>query len=617
MRPLSTLFPALLPTLLLSLSLSAAAQDIPAARVVLPWQDFKTLWEAGHAPKDKLPPAPRAYAISSAEYVGSVDGEAAVFRATLKVDVLNAKGWTAVPILPTSVALRSAKVSGRDASVYLDSGWYTFITDKSGPVSIDLEFAVTTFDEGGLAGFSFALPQSGGTQVELSVPSDDDLDFDVANAQQVTNVHRGGRRVMRALLPADGNLSVSWQRSTESTDATQSARTPRIYAEHQALVGVGEGLLTGRSIINYSILFAGTDTFAVDLPADVTVLDVTGQGLGDWSVTEQDDRKVVTASLNFQAKGAYALTLDYESPFPDGGGSVTLPDLHVRGAERVKGFVGVDARSNLEVKAGDATIARLVDVRDLPAAILGQTDWPVLLGYRYGKEGWSIPIEVLQHDDVDMLVTIIDQAAATTVITPDGRRMTQVTYAMRNNRAQFLSLEMPAGATPWSTFVGGKAVKPALGDDGRLLIPLARSQASGGDLARFAVELVYVEDGGSADGGANNHFAATLPSADIPATAVAWTVYVPNQAKLRKASIDGTLRQVDWFTPIDLGGVSSDQAVAQVQQQAQALYDSDAMGAGVQPVRVALPIDGTPLFFEKLLVMSDPLQVDFDYRLKR
>jgi len=599
-----------LPLLLLALGLPASAQDIPTARVVMPWQDFKTLWEKGQAPKDKPQPAPRDYAIANARYVGSVEGEATVFKATLKVDVLKREGWAAVPILPTSVALRSARINGKDASIYLDRGWYTFLTDQPGATTIELEFAVTTFDEGGQAGFAFPLAASGGTAVELSVPSGDDLDFTVAGAQQVTDVSRGDRRVMSALLPATGSLSVSWNRATESVEAP--ARQARIYAEHQALIGVGEGVLTAHSIVNYSILFAGTEAFDVDLPADVTVLDVTGQGLGEWTVHDEGERKVVHAALNFEAKGSYALTLDYERPLAEGGGTLTLPDLHVRGAERVKGFIGVDARSNLEIKPGVAIGARTVDVRELPAAILGQTDWPVLLGYRYGKEGWSIPVEVRQHDDVDMLVTIIDQAAATTVITPDGRRMTQVTYAMRNNRAQFLELAMPAGATPWSTFVGGKAVKPALADDGNLLVPLARSQASGGDLARYAVEIVYVEDA-SPDSGV---FSATLPMADVPATAVAWTVYVPTAAKVHKGSIDGTLRQVDWFTPIDLGGVSSAEAVAQVQQQAQALYDSNAGSGGVQPVKVVLPIDGTPLYFEKLLVMGDELKVSFDYTLK-
>ncbi|RME27100.1 MAG: hypothetical protein D6798_05360, partial [Deltaproteobacteria bacterium] len=605
-----------LPTTLLALLLhpgiaDAQAEPLPDARVVMPWQDFRTLWERGQAPETPPRPAPRAYAISRARYVGRVEGEATVFSATLRVEVLNEDQWTAVPLLPTSTALRSARIRGQDAPIYLDGGWYTWVTDQAGTVTIDLEFAVSTFDEGGQSGFAFRLAPSGATEVELSVASDADLDFEVAGAQQVTERQRGDERVMTALLPATGNLSVAWERAVD--EVAEVAREPRIYAEHQALLGVGEGILTGHSTVHYSILFAGTDEFTVDLPRSTTVLDVTGQGLRDWTVTEEGDRKVIHAALNFVAEGSYALQVDYEQPLPEGGGRITLPDLQVRGAERVKGFIGVDARSTLEVRPVEATVARPIDVRELPAAILGQTDWPVLLGYRYGKEGWSVPVEIRQHDEVDMLVTIIDQAAATTVLTPDGRRMTQVVYAMRNNRAQFLALALPEGATPWSTFVGGKAVKPARAEDGRLLVPLARSQTGDGDLARFAVEMVYVEDSDTAGPGV---FAASLPRADVPATVVAWTIYVPADARIQKHSIDGTLRRVDWFTPIDLGDVTSAEAVAQVQQQANALFDSDAMAAGVQPVRVALPIDGVPLYFEKLLVMGDPLQVGFRYQLK-
>ena len=50
----------ILPLLLaLSLALPAHAQDIPTARVVLPWSDFKTLYEKGLAPKDIPEAAPR------------------------------------------------------------------------------------------------------------------------------------------------------------------------------------------------------------------------------------------------------------------------------------------------------------------------------------------------------------------------------------------------------------------------------------------------------------------------------------------------------------------------------------------------------------------------------
>jgi len=612
---MSALIRSLALALALALPLVASAQDsLPAARVVLPWDDFQQLYERGMAPKDKPEPAPRDVVISRAVYNGKVDGESVVFQARLSVDVLKRDGWIVTQLLPTSVGLRSARVGNQDAAIFMDNGWYWLVTDKKGTINVDLEFAATVWDSSGQQGFAFAMAPSGGTEVAVTVPSQDALNVTVANAQQVRQDSGPAGRVIHALLPATGNLSVSWQRKAAESAEVQTAR---VYAEHQALVGVAEGLMSVRSTVQYSILHAGVDKLSVSLPESATIVDVTGQGIRDWSVSKKDNRAQIDVALNFEAKGAYTLIVDYESRLPEGSGSITVPDLRVNGVERVKGWIGVDARSSLEIKPGEGGGVTPVDVRDLPAAILGATDWPVLFGFKYNKAEYSVPLTIQSHAPVDLLVTLIDQASATTVLTPDGRRMTQVVYAMRNNQAQFLRLKLPAGATPWSTFVAGRSVKPGRADDGRVLIPLMRSQTSGGELAQFSVELVYVEDGKAPDAGGKGSFSAQLPTADVPSTGVAWTVYLPRDATLKSKTVDGSLRRVDYFTSIPVPGQVGGQPAAQVAAQANAQYEGEAMAQGVQPVRVTLPLDGQPVFFERLLVVDEPLTVSFDWKASK
>jgi hypothetical protein len=609
-------------SLLLAWAVAAPAlaqSDIPAARVTLPWSDFRVLYEKGLAPEDPPEAAPRDYAISRAVYAGEVSEESTAFELNLRVEVLKDKGWVTVPLLPTTVALRSATLAGKDAPIFLQDGWYRLVTDKKGVLDLKLVFAVSTWESGGQNGFSFSMAPSGGTQVTVTVPAENTLDFQVANAQQTQRSTRGDRQVLEALLPATGNLSVTWQRAAEEVvegDPEAVAEAPRVYAEHQVLVGVAEGLMQCTSAVHYSILHAGVESLSVDLPADVTVLDVKGNGLRDWSVEQAKDRNIITAELNYEAKGSYSLYLNYEKPLPEGSVSASVPDLQVRGVERVKGWVGIDARSALEIAAGAVQNASTVDVRELPTAILGQTNWPVLLGFKYRKQDFAIPLEIRQHEDVDMLVTIVDSLAATSVMTRDGRRMTQLVYSMRNNRAQFLRLEMPENVEVWSTFVGGRAAKPARGEDGRLLIPLARSQASGGALASFAVEIVYVEDGVEPDAKGGGTFAASLPVAGVPSTQVAWTVYMPYEAKIKDKSVETTLRKVDYFTSVSTAGYAMDAMAvnAEVQMQAAQTFSGEATAAGVQPVRVSLPIDGYPTYFEKLLVLDEPLEVSFEYK---
>ena len=134
----------------------------------------------------------------------------------------------------------------------------------------------------------------------------------------------------------------------------------------------------------------------------------------------------------------------------------------------------MQAIGNLELSAGAVKGAAVVDVRTLPPSILGVTGTPVLLGFKYLGEDAAIALDVSEHEEVDVLVTLLDQAEATTMFTRDGRRLTRVAYQVRNNRRQFLRLDLPDGAELWSASVAGKTVQPAAGSDGRLMIPLVQ-----------------------------------------------------------------------------------------------------------------------------------------------
>jgi hypothetical protein len=338
-----------------------------------------------------------------------------------------------------------------------------------------------------------------------------------------------------------------------------------------------------------------------------TLVDVTGSGIRDWTLSDDD---LLTVELNFAAEDAYSLALVMESAIEEGSFSASTPLVEPIGVERSKGWVGVEALGTLEVEAGDTTGVTAIDVRLLPGAILGITSNPILLAYKYLGTGASLPLEVTQHEDVAVLVTLLDRAVATTMLTADGRRLTSVKYRVRNNRKQFLRLSLPEGARLWSADVAGRSVQPARAADGRILIPLVRSQSSGGALADFEVGLVYVEEGTPPSSKGTGSFRASLPSVDVPVTYVSWTVYSPWQAKIRKKTFDGSLRHVSGlsqpYTGADLGMIN-----APVQQRSSM---GGGMGTGALPVAVSVPLEGRPVHFEKLLALGEELWVGFDYR---
>ena len=243
------------------------------------------------------------------------------------------------------------------------------ITDAKGIIEVDLEVAASVFEANGQSSLSFPMARSGGTTVRLDVPSESDLEFVVGDSRFLKDEDVRGVRRMEAVLPATGNLSISWQREVGDVEegGTDGAQERRMYAEVHTLAGVAEGVLSGHSDVNYTIVHQGTEHLTVTLPADVTVLDVTGSGIREWKVSEAEGAQTVDVDLNFEAIGSYRLMLDYEQALSEDGGDLEVPRIEVSGVERVKGFVGVAALSTLEVVAGDASGARKIDVREQAA----------------------------------------------------------------------------------------------------------------------------------------------------------------------------------------------------------------------------------------------------------
>ena len=604
----------LLPLLCLLLAAPAGATETESVTMTL--DQFLALYEKGRPPPTPEPLPPRDFTLSSARYDGEVittDGEpvSAVFTARVRVEVLKPEGWVRIPVAPTEVALRSAKIGGREATIVPDGAWLTLVTDRRGAFDLELDFAVRVSTHEGRSSLGFTLAPSGVTTARLAVPSDDLLDFSVTNARLQDVREERGQRVVDAVLPGTGSLSVTWQRALP--DVIEEGVPALMHAELATLATLGDGLLEERTTARWTILQGTVERFRLAVPEGVAVVEVAGTGVRDWRVQDQ----ILTIDLNFQAEGAWSAELLLERLVHEGGEALTIPLPEPMDVARSKGWVGVAARGTVELTAGPSSDAAAMDVRLLPSDILAATDAPILLGWKYLGSTATLPVTMTRHEDVAVLVTLLDEAHATTMFTADGRRLTSVRFRVRNNRKQFLRLALPEGAELWSASVASKAVTPARASDGRILVPLLRSSAAGGALADFEVGVVYVESGEAPVAGRGS-FRAALPTADVPITYVAWTVWAPERAKVAKKSRDGSLRAVDYlsqpFSQQDLGAIHAPASNVAVQRGASGQVAHGGMGEGAAPVAVSVPLEGQPLHFEKLLALGEELWVGFDYR---
>ena len=595
----------------------AMAQD--ADRVTMSLDEFLALYEKSKKDDASDPEPPAAFARSAMDVRASVElgddgqAQAVVFDARIRADVLKQDGWVSIPLVPSDAALMDATVNGRPAPVRREEGWYRLTTDTRGAVDVRVTFAVAVKHQQGIASVSVPWLAGSANTMTLSMPDDAPVAMNISSARRVSERVAGGKRVFEVSLAAVDRLAMSWQ--AERGGASEEARDARVYAEVSTLVSVGEGVLKADVSVDHTVLFAGVDAFRLSVPVDMTVLSVLGAGVADWSLGSDGTLGV---DMGYEVTGDHRLRIALEKVIGQADQRVAAPVVKPMGVERVKGWIGVAASGNLEVASGEVKDASAVDIRGLPADILGVTNQPMLLGYKYLASDPEVALQLSHHDEVDVLVTLVDVASATTMLTEDGRRLTQVRYEVRNNHKQYLALDLPDEAELWSAAVAARAIQPARAEDGKILIPLPRSSSEGTALSSFQVEVVYVETGEAPENGALR-LEVDMPRVDVPVTTVNWTLFVPEQAKVSKR-MDGSLRAVDFLSSHVMSRESMivHEASHMIQQAAEVdMRRGGGTAPGAAPVRVALPLTGQELYFEKLLALDERLWVGLSVKKMR
>ena len=595
--------------------LGIKVKDVKGAELTLDWRQFKALlkWSLEKKKPKPVVKIPADYVVASSDFVGTLHKEGAVFELAMDIHVLKEEGWKRIPLLPATVALSEAKLPA-DCYLNVYGGKYEMLTAGQGPMKVELKFAAAVTEQAGAYQVQFDTVPGGTCTLKLTVPREK-ADVKVAGAQAVLPLEgEEAETVVGASLPSGAPVRIAWERALEVVEKVP----PKLYAETQTLVAVGEGILTCRERVNLNVLHTGIRSVALTVPENVSVLEVSGTSVRDWRVADGK----LDVRFTRQVIGASWLELSYEQALAKDETSSLVPVLRVEEAIREKGYIGVVAVANVEINALEHPGATGIDVRQLPAEIMQMTNQPVLLAFRYIGKELSIPLAVKKHEDVRVLLTIADSGVLTIMQTMDGRRITKAIYNVRNNRNQFLRVTLPDGAEVWTATVAGRSIRPALDEEGCVLIPLVRSGGARSELSSFPVELVYVEK--QADVGTKGDMLIELPLASEPVTHMMVQLNLPAEGSykaglLRGLSFEGPLRPVESFSQIASAPrppseqVAADVQAKQLQEQYTKRVEADAVAAGVAPIRVRLPIRGKRFRFEKILVLDEPLWISFHY----
>jgi hypothetical protein len=391
----------------------------------------------------------------------------------------------------------------------------------------------------------------------------------------------------------------------------------------------------------------GPERFARRLPPGFEIAGVSGSTLD--KTEEGPGPGVITLVVRDPARDRHQFLLTLERSSAGGSFQEEVPFPSVDGAQRETGEVSFESVGTMELLATEQGDVRRMDVREVSAPLKGLARQPLLAAFRYHRKAGELPrvaLDVKRFPDAAVLAAVAERAVVTTLVSAEGRTLTELTLTVRNHAQPFLKVALPEGATLLSAEVAGEAVKPVKGDDGTR-VPLLRPGAR--PTGPYAVSFVYVHPGSPFAKRGEAAFA--LPRLDIPMSLVEWELFLPDRYKV--SGFEGNMLPAELVSPTSqeaylsasTGAVAEQVTVeaddrkgsksrapagqaANLERRREAnepqqvapssnVFNLQRRVAGVLPVRIDIPHAGASYRFVRPLVLDEETTVRFRYKAGR
>jgi hypothetical protein len=568
--------------------------DLPRA-VTLSLAEYNRLIDlAGRAPQGPAI-APVASVLASADLRVRVERETARGVFNLTGNVLRA-GVSRVSLLSgatIATLIDAANVAGEPVPRLADGNAHAALLPGPGPFSLTLEWGAPLAFGPGRASFVLPVPPSGSARATIELPGEE-ADVHLSAGLVTRRSSRGGRTTVEATLDPGSSTEVWW--SMRDSAPVAAAREVRTLADVLTLVTLGDSDVRMAALIDVTVVQGDPRSIEVRLPAGYELTGISGSSLE--TSDRHDGSAVLTLADPAARRHQFLVTLERQH---DGGsftlesGVVTLPNV-----QRERGEIAVEGVGTLELTAAERDGVHRIDVRELNQALHALARLPILSAFRYQRTPGMTPgvtLEAKRFADARVLAAVADSAVATTLVTTEGRALTEVILRLRNRAQKFVKVTLPAGALIASVEVAGETAKPMSDADGTR-IPLFRPGFS--PQGAYVVSFVYLHPG--TPFARKGDLRMTLPQMDIPVGLLEWEVFVPENYSVR--AIDGNVidrREAGvarvWPTAAGIGGgriegdiqISSSRLGQQGQIRGRA---TDAAGAFLPGVTIVLEAGG-------------------------
>lgn len=553
-----------------------------------------------------------AVVLGGASYEGEVSQGVLSLRMKLHV-ALSGDGPKVVPLVGDDVALVSASADGEPIGVTRRPGYHVWITDRRGVIPIEIAMLVAPRGPRGSVEHAFRAARTPSTSLTIRLPGKGLApELDGAVRTEV-RAEAGGTTVHAILAPTTEIRMVGFRElgggGAEAQAGAGAQPSAKVYAEASSLLSVDERAIELFTVVRYNVLYGAAQAFELAIPEGLEVVSADGEGGFRHSVEQRGGAAVLRGEAASPVQGAYEISLRLRrkgggAPLGAAPGASAALDIALPrclGVEREHGWLAVEVPGKLRLDEASRQDLLPVEARQLPGEVLGSAVSPILKAYRYHRAAPALRVSVERLPEEELAEGAIDRIDAVSVLSPEGKLLTELRITLRNTLRPSLSLTMPEAMEVRSLLLDGEPVKPSRDERGRLLLPLKRSR---GEERQEPFSLVVVLESARAPLGMLGAPELTLPAADLTAAALRWELHLP------ASNHYGDLRAV--VGPQTYAGAASWHKPPH-RTRAVRWDEDDAGGAGRQedaarrsgaPAQIELPRAGVELVYQRYWVSA-------------
>ena len=493
--------------------------------VTLSLDEYNRLLALANRPGKKSEAPPALYVLKHADLKLRVVNDDVRGSIQFEGETLGSNA-TKVP-LTSGMTILDARHGTKALPLLLESGTHTAILPGESEFVVSVDAGLALAIETGRASFTLPVPTAGSVRLSLTVPGER------ANVQLNHGIitHRasvnGNTEIEAALVPGQ-TASVWW--NTREVVAPAVPREVRFLSDVSSLVSVTESDLQIAALVHLNVVQGEAEQFSVGIPDGFEVTAVNGPSLESSEV----QNGVLILKVAGRGPGTHQFLVSLERPINEAKAS--SPILTFKDAQRETGEVLVEGQGTLELTAKESGGLKRLDIREINPYLRALSRYSLQAAFRYHRQTNDSPALALEWNrfpDSSVLAAIAERATVTTLVTSEGKSLTEIRLTVKNQAQPFLKVDLPAGASILSAEVSGEKVKPVQGTDGNR-VPLLR--AGFRPAGAYTVSFVFLHSG--APFAKKGDSDISLPKMDVPIGVLEWELFLPEQFKVKDFSGD-------------------------------------------------------------------------------